>query len=153
MFRKNRSRWLPAFLPLFIIALPLGCSEDKTYRIATAGSGPYRDVGTILKTFLEKENSLKFEVLEKYPDNDKDEQDKEKNKNNNKREKKKLSSYVNCTLLVDKKVEFALAQNDTNISEFLKSNGRINESSIRTVLPLYPEVLFIIYRKVTLPRS
>ncbi|HQL71211.1 MAG TPA: TAXI family TRAP transporter solute-binding subunit [Bacteroidales bacterium] len=60
-------------------------------------------------------------------------------------EDKELGSFVNCKKLYSGEVDFAIAQNDTRISGFISADGSVVDSKIRTVLPLYPEILFIVY--------
>ncbi|MCP4216832.1 MAG: hypothetical protein GY765_19430 [bacterium] len=58
---------------------------------------------------------------------------------------KELGSYVNCQKLWDGEVDFAIAQNYININDFMNGNDTDTDLKVRTVLPLYPEILYIIY--------
>ncbi|MEM6298255.1 MAG: TAXI family TRAP transporter solute-binding subunit [Bacteroidota bacterium] len=56
-----------------------------------------------------------------------------------------LGSYTNCQLLLEGKVDFALAQNDPSLTRFVHEKVETADPMIRTVMPLYPELLFILY--------
>jgi len=56
-----------------------------------------------------------------------------------------LNTLKNCEMLIQGDVDFAFAQNDTPIDMILANNEDLDPSVIRTVIPVYPEVLFLIY--------
>jgi len=108
------------FLTILLFA---SCEENRKYQLATSTeSASYLQVGRDLVELFELETDSKFEVLSG----------------------ENLGSDMNIHLLADLKVDFALAQGNTKIKgstlEDFKSNHHI-----KTVAPLYPEILFIIY--------
>ncbi len=66
-----------------------------------------------------------------------------------------LGSFVNCKMLWKGEVDFAIASNDTRLTEFFEEEeeASIADSKIRTVLPLYPEILFVVYDGSLYPKS
>ncbi len=124
MFCRKINFLARALLLLPLLALATGCKDSRTYSIATSSpSASYFGVGKAISSLLQKETDISIDLVSGS----------------------QLGSYVNCTKLLRKEVDFALAQNDTDIRPFLEKNTSIDESHIRTVLPLYPEILFIIY--------
>jgi TRAP transporter TAXI family solute receptor len=53
---------------------------------------------------------------------------------------------ANCRLLVNRQVDFALIQDDAPIDSCLDRKNPRAESPLRTVCPLYPEILFILHK-------
>ncbi|MFT5915641.1 MAG: TRAP-type uncharacterized transport system substrate-binding protein, partial [Flammeovirgaceae bacterium] len=99
------------------------CQDSKTYTMATSSeSASYLRVGEELSKLFELETDVKIKVLSG----------------------ENMGSDRNIHLLSNLEVDFAFAQGDTKIKgsdiEDFKGNHHI-----KTVLPLYPEVLFIIY--------
>lgn len=114
------------FLVLFFLT---NCKQDKThYTIATSSQGgSYYGIGTQLSTlFSQCFSDKKLEVIS----ND------------------TLSSDVNCQLLLSKKVDFALCQNDVSYQQ-----KGLQTIHINSILPLYPEICFIIYPDSIEPTS
>ncbi|RJE73894.1 TAXI family TRAP transporter solute-binding subunit [Reichenbachiella sp. MSK19-1] len=64
-----------------------------------------------------------------------------------------LGSLENCKLLQSAAADFAIAQNDVEITHFMNSGISIKDINIRTVLPLYPEVLLVIHPDSINPKS
>ncbi|MEO1654751.1 MAG: TAXI family TRAP transporter solute-binding subunit, partial [Bacteroidota bacterium] len=54
-------------------------------------------------------------------------------------------SMSNCQQLIERKVDFALAQNDVPLPNF--------KGDLRTVLPLYPQLFFVIYADSLQPKN
>ncbi len=102
--------------------------EKKTYRIATSSeSGSYYTIGHQLSNLFEQtfpEKSLSV------VSND------------------TLSSNTNCQLLLDKKVDFALCQNDVSFYQ-----DDLKEIQVNSIIPLYSEICFIIFPDSLNPKS
>ncbi len=64
-----------------------------------------------------------------------------------------LGSYENCKMLWKGKADFAIAQNDTRATDFLKESMSITDSRIRTIMPLFPEILYIIHADTINPKD
>lgn len=64
-----------------------------------------------------------------------------------------LSSTTNCNLLREGKADFAIAQNDVTLGDAQHYDGLPRDSEIRSVIPLYPEIFFVIYEKSLNPQS
>lgn len=118
-------------LILLAFSLIVGCKEEQSYTIATLEEGAtYYNNGIAISEIL-KRVDVNFEVLSD----------------------KGLGSYVNCRKLWNDEVDFAIAQNDTRAIDFLEDDMSIAESKIRTVMPLYPEILFVIHSDSIEPAS
>jgi TRAP transporter TAXI family solute receptor len=101
-----------------------GCSKNKEYKFATTSKGTsYNEVGRLITDLINKNEPFHFTMLEGS----------------------ELGSFVNCKKLYQNEVDFAIAQNDTRVAGFLENDGSVVDSKIRTVMPLYPEILFVIY--------
>ena len=113
------------FITLFILSIFVSsCNKEKTYTIATSSrSGTYNLVGNIIGKALSKESEFKIKILEG----------------------KEYNTVSNCKLLLEEKVDFAFAQNDTKINYLLKNDQKAHDLNIRTLLPIYPEICFIVY--------
>lgn len=123
------------FTTCVIITLSIffNCSDGKSvYQFATASKGStYYDVGRIIVNRLRKENIINLKLMEGI----------------------KLGSIENCKMLFEKKIDFALAQNDTSIDFTISEKGEIRNPDISTILPLYPEILYLIYKPNVNPSS
>ncbi len=64
-----------------------------------------------------------------------------------------LGSINNCNLLIEKKADFAISQNDILLTKLINENHNFNYSAIRSVLPLYSEIFFLLYKKQLKPES
>jgi len=124
MFRKY------LFYFLLLCFTQFACQNQKKYKFATTSVGTYRQVGEELANFLEKGKVGKFQMLSE----------------------KGMGAKGNCILVAEKKADFGITQNDVIISE-LKPDISLEKSGLRTVAPLYPEVLFIIYPDSLNPTS
>ena len=100
------------------------CHKDKKYfSIATASSSStYYNVGNILSDVINKESDFNISVLS----ND------------------SLNTITNCKLLTSQKIDLALAQNDTPFDAITSDSSSVNQSRIRSLFPIYSEILFII---------
>jgi len=122
LFAKNYSLFF-LFIISFVIFLS-GCNSKKEYQFATTSKGTsYNEVGGLITELINKSDNIHFNMLSG----------------------KELGSFVNCKKLYHNEVDFAIAQNDTRVTGFLDKNESVVDSKIRTVLPLYPEILFIVY--------
>jgi TRAP transporter TAXI family solute receptor len=113
------------FAGAFFISVLSGCSySKKNYTLATSGEGStYLKVGRDLSELLNQEYGWNLRVLkgEEY------------------------NSMYNCRKLMSGEVDFALAQNDISIDDIKETDSAFSDLGIRTVMPLYPELIFIIY--------
>lgn len=103
----------------------MGCQSNDSHRMATSSkSASYLEIGKELSALLEIEPGATIEVVSNEA----------------------MGSDINVEMLSKKEVDFALAQGDTKLAAQGTENdqGRGNYH-IKTVLPLYPEILFIIY--------
>ena len=108
---------------LLVAILLIGCKKEGNYKMATSSrSASYHLVGQELAELFELETEMTFETINAQT----------------------LGSDTNIHLLAAQKVDFALAQGDTKIKGSSIADFK-NNHHIKTVLPLYPEVLFIIY--------
>jgi len=114
-----------------ILAAFTCCSnKKKEYVMATSSPGAtYNNIGKSIAEIWEMNGLGKIKVLEGT----------------------ELNSKTNCLLLIDRKADFAFVQNDTRVEEFVTYN--VIDSKIRTVLPVYPEILFIVYHDSLKPKS
>lgn len=108
-------------LPILVL-LSISCSESKKrLRFATgADGGSYKHVGALLAN--EIGNNSKYQIDCYSGEN--------------------FGSNNNLAGLLNGKYDIALVQNDAKIS---RKDSTIPE--IRTILPIYPEILFVIYNK------
>ena len=113
----------PRLLLCSLFVVLLSCSDQSSFQMATSTqSASYLQVGEDLSELVRVETNLNIDVLS--------------NEN--------MGSEMNIHMLSENKVDFALAQGDTKIQgEALAEFKRKNH--IKTILPLYPEVLFIIH--------
>ncbi len=130
--KTRNMRVLRPILCLILLSFLYSCNQHKTYLIATAEKGTtYHEVGKSLEDIFEYNAGINLEVLSAPG----------------------LGPFKNCQLLWQGQVDFGVASNDTKVTDFLKPGMSINESRIRTILPLYPEILFIIYPDSIQPSS
>jgi TRAP transporter TAXI family solute receptor len=122
-----------SFLAILFLALSItSCNTEKKYKIATSSkSGTYYRVGEIIGEVLSKEAGFEVEVLEG----------------------KEYTTISNCKLLLEEEVDFALAQNDTKLAYLLEKDQKAHDLNIRTVIPVYPEVCFIVYPDSLNPKN
>ena len=115
-------RFLACTFSLLLLTI-IGCGrKDQAFRVATAPEGAtYYNISRTITDAVEEVHPWNFTYIDR-PD---------------------LGSITNCRLLQEGEVDFALAQNDTPIHQFYDSTQ--GSLSLRTLLPLYPEVLFIIH--------
>jgi uncharacterized protein len=129
---SSLKKYLFIFLVIIIfIAIP-GCKRKKTYTIATSSPEmPYHKVGTLIADLLESKGERTVNILEGD----------------------KLGSLTNSKKLLAGEVDFAIAQNDTQLKVDEQGNAIPMKTNLQTVMPLYPEILFIIYPKTVAPKS
>jgi len=116
---------------LALILLSISCKKDKEYNMATldVGTTYYNNGMAISEVLLQKD--IHIEILTG----------------------KDFGSFENCRMLWNDEIDFAIAQNDTKVIDFLEGDMSIADSKIRTVIPLYPEILFILYSDSIQPTS
>jgi TRAP transporter TAXI family solute receptor len=120
------------FLFLFLLLVCcFSCKKDNEYTMATldVGTTYYRN-GMAISEIL-KQKDIKIEILTG----------------------KDFGSYTNCRMLWNDEIDFAIAQNDTKVIDFLEEGMSIADSKIRTVTPLYPEILYVLYADTIHPTS
>jgi len=99
------------------------CKKQKVYSFAATSPGTsYYEAGELITDLINKNGEFKFNMLSG----------------------KELGSFVNCQKLYNNEVDFAIAQNDTRVLSFVDKKGSIVDSRIRTVMPIYPEILYIV---------
>ncbi len=115
---------------LFLLVI-ISCDDGDNYTLASLSEGTtYYTNGKALQKILGR---IDIELV-LLTDND-------------------LGSYENCLMLQNDQADFAIAQNDINVIPFLENGNSINELKIRTVLPLYPEVLYVLHADSINPTS
>ena len=112
------------------------CTENKKIRFATGPAGTsYYDVGTPMTGLLKDIMNIDIQVITDsiaiankvyLP-----------------------SSINNCYFITEHAADLAITQNDISSSQKLT----IDITSLRSVLPLYPTVFFLIYKKEIKPKS
>ena len=112
---------------LFIILFSILGScvfQSKKYFFATSDQGStYYLVGKELSVFLNSEFNWKLQLLKG----------------------EEFNSINNCRKLLSGEVDFAFAQNDISINDILDNDTIYTVSEIRTVIPVYSELVFIVY--------
>lgn len=122
---------------IFLYLLVLSCSEkERNFKLATGSpSTSYYKVGDSIARILDNNSWIKFDVIAEYQDG---------------KDTIILNSVDNTKLLSEKKVDFAIAQNDVILE---RNELKIKDMHLRSVLPLYSEIFFIIYPKEWEPKS
>ena len=125
---QKENPYFYSFIFIFVFA---SCSNDKSYTMATQTKGTtYYTVGMAISEIL-KQVDVEMDILAG----------------------EELGSFVNCKMLWNDQVEFAIAQNDTKIAAFMETGMSISDSKIRTVAPLYPEILYVLHSDTLNPSS
>lgn len=117
-----------------LIFLILSCDNDNQELRFSTGSegGTYIYVGEKIKKLIEEKTNLTLHI-----------EDGENCNSNNNLEK-----------LLKNESDLVLAQNDVPIKEIFRKHSEYNTSiSIKTVLPLYDEICFVIYKDIFNPQS
>ena len=110
------------------------------YRFATGPPATsYYKAGRSIAEIFYKEQGVRLEVLSEFAYLERD--------------TLTLDSMTNCKLLSEGRIEFAIAQNDVSVENSSAAKGELADSGIRSVLPLYSEIFFIIYRDHLQPKS
>ncbi len=112
-------------LYFFIMSIFSGCwYSKKEYKLATSGKGStYLIVGNDFSELLREEYGWDIQVLKGD----------------------EYNSIYNCKKLISGEIDFALAQNDISIDDINENDSVFSDLGIRTVMPVYPELLYIIY--------
>ncbi len=109
---------------LFLLALLSSCTDTGPYKLATSSkSASYLEVGQELAYLFETEPGVKLQVMSNED----------------------MGSDLNVRLLGEQEVDFALAQGDTKMETPDLASAGLSDYHVKTVIPLYPEILFIIY--------
>ncbi len=140
-FTKNIKPLL--FLFILITQLPnylIGCGGRQKEFILTAGSEgtSYFNVANNISQLVDDQKKIKLNVLSQPI--------------NIGGEKFSLNAMMNCYLLSKKSADFAISQNDVSFDPTFQSIGNISCSNLRSILPLYSEIFFIIYKKNLEPK-
>lgn len=120
------------FFLFFILFFIQSCTEHKIYILATGPKGTtYKTTGKNIAEFLRSEMNLsidtiatRFKLKKKWID---------------------LNSTNNIDLLAKKKIDFAIAQND--VPDLPDTTRYLALDNVRTILPIYTTVFFLIYKK------
>lgn len=125
-------------IALFLCLLACGKKQNK-YRLA---AGPtktsYNKVGSTIANVICREGKIDIEAIF--------------DPISFKGELLPLNALNNCFLLSKGEVDFAISQNDVTFTPVLGEEV-IDPSQLRSVIPLYPEMLFIIYKSHLAPRK
>jgi len=125
-------KWL--FISVFLVSFFSSCEHKKTtYKIAISNKNTsLYTVGKPITELIEKQHSdVQFDRITNT-----------------------TGSFQNCQKLVDGEVDFAILQNVVAGEVYLKAKAEGKKLNIRTVLPLYEQVLFVIYHdSVPTPKS
>jgi len=135
---KLKSSYLMNRFLLLIIFLLISCGKGQNkYYIAVGSEGAsYYDVGMKIAEIVTNQGNFELAVLpySEYKTG----------------KTSYHSSLDNCCLLSEKKADFAISQNDVPID---KANGDLQFSNLRSVVPLYLEIFFLIYKESLNPES
>lgn len=125
---------------IILLVCLIGCGKkQKIYRLAAGSSGTsYHNVGKNIANVVSRQGKRNIEAILEPIDLDGD--------------KLQLNAQNNCYLLSEGKVEFAISQNDVSLLPILGERS-IDFSNLRSVIPLYTEILFIIYKKHLQPKD
>ncbi|MFC1553361.1 TAXI family TRAP transporter solute-binding subunit [candidate division KSB1 bacterium] len=131
--KKEIIKFLPVFYFVCFLPVLFGCSNDsQKYRIVSAAEGStYYNTGKYISDLLRDVNDIDLEELTGI----------------------ELGSITNCRLLASDSADLAIIQNDTRVDLAFPDSGSFPISEIYSVLPLYPEITYIIYKKGTNPKS
>jgi len=112
----------------------LGCAKKyKIYRLAAGTAGTsYYNVGKNIADVVSKQSNINLEAIFRPI--------------MVRGETLSLNALNNCYILSEGEAEFAISQNDVS---FFPSFGKTSHkfSNLRSVIPLYSEILFIIYKE------
>lgn len=119
------------------LALFFTCeSEKKEFNFATASEATsYYNVGKCIAEAAEQEAHIQLHIL------------------NQEEVDLQLNAINNMTLLTQRKADFVISQNDVKLDDAQNQRPELYENGIRSVLPLYPEIFFLVYRDRKTPRS
>lgn len=113
----------------------LSCGgKQLSYRFAAGSPATsYFKTSKSIAEIVQKETGVSLDILSKFV--------------NKKGDILTLNSMTNCKLLLEGQVDFAIAQNDVSLDSPLNTGENLTDSGIRSVLPLYSEIFFIICKK------
>lgn len=122
---------LNLFIVLILSVMLFSCNNtEKKYKIAISDSSTsLNKVGVPIIQLLEKEMGIEFEVLEQTS-----------------------GSVEHIKLLAEGKIDFAIALTTVGSNEFDDISGT-NHHKIRSISPLYNQILFIIYPDSLKPKN
>ncbi len=123
------------------IVLIFGCgNKQKEYRLVASSSGTsYYNVGINIADIMSRANGKDIKVLSDSIDV--------------KGKKLRLNAINNCYILSEGQADFALSQNDVSFIPHINLQRTFQYSNIRSVIPLYSEIFFIIYKEYLNPKS
>ncbi len=118
---------------ILLLLFLIGCGKkQKIYRLAAGPPGTsYQSVGKNIANVVSRHCNINIEAIFDPVNID--------------GKILPLDALTNCYLLFQGGVEFAISQNDVSFLPILGEKN-IELSNLRSVIPLYPEILFIIYK-------
>ena len=131
---QNKRTLFVTFFFIFTLTVCLmDCGKKwKIYRLAAGPPGTsYQNVGKIIADVVSSQRNLNIKAIFDPVNID--------------GKTLPLDALTNCYLLFKGGVEFAISQNDVAILPLLEEDNS-ELSNLRSVIPLYPEILFIIYK-------
>ena len=132
--KENMLFGLKRIIPVILLFL-ISCQDYRTeYRLAAGPDGTsYHRVAENIKNIVSAQNGIKIRMLSQAVD-----------LNGN---LISLNSQNNCTLLMENEADFAISQNDVLLKSKPDLSENFQSSNIRSILPLYPEIFFLLYKK------
>ena len=115
-----------------LIFLCCSFSESKHHIAAGSPNTSYYKVAYDIATTFTRQNGVEMEIISQSVFHDPD--------------AIPLGSFRNCNLLSERKVDFAISQNDVSLNTTINPENNIDFRNIRSVLPLYPEIFFLLYK-------
>jgi TRAP transporter TAXI family solute receptor len=140
MVQKNAVKLAISLCVILHLSL-YSCFDKRTeYRIAAGSPGTsYHDVGKNIAEILLKQTPYHVRVLSNSVLVDGD--------------SLKLSAINNCRIVSEGLAEFAISQNDLPLPPTSTVQGAQKFSNLRSVIPLYSQIFFIIYKEYLNPSS
>ncbi len=134
----NKIRSIKALFLVLLIFYLLDCGKNqKIYRLAAASLGTsYYSVGKNIADVVSSQSHIKLEAMTEPVAINGD--------------TLPLNAQNNCHILSAGMADFAISQNDISLIPF--ANKNMNEfSNLQSIIPLYPEILFIFYKEPLKP--
>ena len=136
----KKSVFIKTILLTILLLCLIDCGKmQKVYRLAAGSTGTsYYNVGKNIADVVSRQRKVSLEAICDSVDLD--------------GKKVALSAQNNCLILAEGKVEFAISQNDVSLNQ-IAGEKQTDFSNLRCVIPLYPEILFIIFKKHLHPKD